>query len=131
MPMIIPPPSPSQLPSAELKPSFRQPHFDCTDLPQALTLRVFVPGVHPSGVEITASGPDFGITARKTHLVRVNFPSLHLEGVQRDYQLKLRLGVGYDYAALRAELSDGVLTVWLPKRQRAAPPVPAHRRYVA
>ena len=120
MPMIIPPQHHSQLPIEELTKSFRQPHFDCTDLPHALELKVYVPGVDASGVEITTLGPDLGITARKAHHVRVNWPALHLERVQRDYQLKLRLGTGYNFGSLRAELADGVLTLWLPKRESVA-----------
>lgn len=127
MPMIKPPQHHSQLPIAEPKKSFRQPHFDCTDLPSALELKVYVPGVDASGVEITTLGPDLGLTARKTHHVRVNWPALHLERAQRDYQLKLRLGTGYDYGSLRAELADGVLTLWLPKRE----PVAEGRQLVA
>ena len=120
MPMINPPQHHSPLSNAEPKPSFRQPHFDCTDLPHALELKVYVPGVDASGVEITTLGPDLGITARKPHHVRVNWPALHLERVQRDYQLKLRLGTGYNFGSLRAELADGVLTLWLPKRESVA-----------
>lgn len=120
MPMINPPQHHSPLSNAEPKPSFRQPHFDCTDLPHALELKVYVPGVDASGVEITTLGPDLGITARKPHHVRVNWPALHLESVQRDYQLKLRLGTGYDFGSLRAELADEVLTLWLPKRESVA-----------
>lgn len=120
MPMINPPQHHSPLSNAEPKPSFRQPHFDCTDLPHALELKVYVPGVDASGVEITTLGPDLGITARKAHHVRVNWPALHLESVQRDYQLKLRLGTGYDFGSLRAELADEVLTLWLPKRESVA-----------
>jgi HSP20 family molecular chaperone IbpA len=78
---------------------------------------VYVPGVDASGVEIEARGPDLLVTARKTHFVRVNWQSLHLETAQRDYQLRLRLGHGIDYPALHAEIHQGVLTVVLPKRQ--------------
>ena len=60
------------------------------------------------------------VTARKTHVVRVNWQALHLEGVQRDYQLKLRLGHGLDFEELSADLRDGVLTVVVPKLESAA-----------
>jgi HSP20 family molecular chaperone IbpA len=129
--MIKPTQHHSQLPTAEPTKSFRQPHFECNDLPQALELKVYVPGVDANGVEITTLGPDLGITARKAHLVRVNWSSLHLEGAQRDYQLRLRLGFGYDYAALRAELADGVLTLHLPKVRRASARLPDSQRRVA
>jgi HSP20 family molecular chaperone IbpA len=95
---------------------FRQPSYDCRELADAVKLTVYVPGVDASGVEIEARGPDLQITARKTHFVRVNWPALHLESAQRDYQLRLRLGHGIDYPALQAEINEGVLTIVLPKR---------------
>jgi HSP20 family molecular chaperone IbpA len=49
----------------------------------------------------------------------VNWQSLHLEGAQRDYQLRLRLGLGFNYPAMQAEMHEGVLTVRLPKRATA------------
>jgi HSP20 family protein len=99
---------------------FRKPHYDCQDLGDALKLTVFVPGVEAAGVEIASRGPDLTVTARKAHFVRVNFKALHLENSQRDYQLRLRLGHGLDYATLQAEIGGGVLTITLPKKQFAA-----------
>jgi HSP20 family molecular chaperone IbpA len=133
MPTIIPSISSRHRPrsSAEAPVStglFRQPHFDCADLAEAVKLTVFVPGVEAAGVEITARGPDLTVIARKTHYVRVNFHALHLENSQRDYQLRLRLGHGLDYATLHAEIADGVLTITLPKKQTAAGGVTASGR---
>jgi HSP20 family protein len=96
--------------------SFRQPNYDCRDHADAVKLDVYVPGVGAMGIDIEARGPDLVITARKSHFVRVNWQSLHLEGAQRDYQLRLRLGLGFDYPSMQAEIHDGVLTVSLPKR---------------
>jgi len=59
------------------------------------------------------------VTARKTHVVRVNWQALHLERAQRDYQLRLRLGHGFDYNNLEARIADGILTITLPKRPSA------------
>lgn len=100
----------------------RKPHYDCQDIDDGLRVTVYVPGVEASGVEITTRGPDLLVTARKSHFVRVNFGSLNLEGVQRDYELSLRLGRGLDYPALQAEIADGVLTLTIPKKQTAAFP---------
>lgn len=95
---------------------FRSPHYDCREQDDALTLLVYVPGVNASDVEITTRGPDLMVTARKSHFVRVNFNAMHLESAQRDYRLTLRLGNGLDYENLNAEISEGVLTIRLPKR---------------
>ncbi|HEX2854707.1 MAG TPA: Hsp20/alpha crystallin family protein [Opitutaceae bacterium] len=95
---------------------FRKPNYECQDHADAMKLVVFVPGVGANGVDIEARGADLSVTARKTQFVRVNWQALHLEGAQRDYRLRLRLGAGFDYAAMQAEIADGVLTVTLPKR---------------
>jgi HSP20 family protein len=96
---------------------YRQPSYDCRELPDAVTIVVYVPGVGSSGVEIEAHGPDLVITAHKTRFVRVNWQALNLEGSQRDYRLRLRLGLGFDYSQMEAAITDGVLTLSVPKRQ--------------
>lgn len=112
--------------------TFRQPNYDCQEHPDTMKLVVYVPGVDAAGVEIEAHGSDLTVTAKKSHFVRVNWQSLHLETAQRDYQLRLRLGTGFDYTAMQAEIDHGVLRVTLPKRLSA--PVrssPRQRRVAA
>jgi HSP20 family protein len=105
--------------------TFGQPNYDCRELPDAVNIVVYVPGVAASGVEIESQGPDLVITALKTRFVRVNWQALNLEGSQRDYRLRLRLGHGFDFSQMQAGISDGVLTLSLPKRQDSL--APAHR----
>jgi HSP20 family protein len=57
--------------------------------------------------------------------------ALHLENVQRDYQLKLRLGSGFNFPALQASISRGVLTIVLPKTPPTSAARPARQRQVA
>ncbi len=121
----------SRFPTTESKQDFRSPHYDCLDLPSALKLTVYVPGVDASGVDLTTSGPDLFVTARKAHHVRTNWQALHLENVQRDYQLKLRLGLGFDFEALQASVTRGVLTIVLPKSRLASARLPDRQRQVA
>jgi len=116
---IITAPSPtsrSRPPAAASAASYRQPNYDCRNQPDAVKLVVYIPGVEAAGVEIEARAADLVVTARKSHFVRVNWQALHLEGAQRDYQLRLRLGTGFDYPAMQAEIQNGVLTLTLPKR---------------
>jgi HSP20 family molecular chaperone IbpA len=105
--------------------TFRQPSYDCRELPEAINIVVYVPGVGASGVEIEAHGTDLVITALKTRFVRVNWQALNLEASQRDYRLRLRLGLGFDFSQMQAGISDGVLTLSVPKRQESL--APAHR----
>ena len=122
MPAIIHRFTDYRLPGARPAPAYRTPHYDCTELPTALTLTLYVPGVDAHGVELVARGPDLIVTARKTTHLRANWPALHLEKVQRDYQLKLRLGLGFNFEATQASLTRGVLTIMVPKNR------PAHAR---
>jgi HSP20 family protein len=96
--------------------SFCQPKYDTQELHDAMKLVVYLPGIEAAGVDIEANTRDVTVTARRPHLVRVNWQSLHLENALRDYRLKLRLGTRFDYTAMQAEISHGVLTVTLPKR---------------
>ena len=108
---------------------YRHPHYECQDLPQAMRITVLVPGVDAAGVEISSRGPDLSVVARKRHHVRVNWQALHLEGVQRDYRLSLRLGRDFDLDSLRATLRDGVLTILVPKVSAAVAASPPVRSY--
>jgi HSP20 family molecular chaperone IbpA len=124
-------PAHSNRPSVPESPAaFRKPHYDCRGADDALQLVVYIPGVDATGVSIEARSPDLIVTARKTRFVRVNWQALHLEGSQRDYRLRLRLGSGYAYPSMQAEIQNGVLTVTLPKSQRKQAG-PAHLRRVA
>lgn len=96
--------------------NFRQPAYECQDHGETMKLVVYVPGIEAAGVEIEGRGADLTVTAKKPHFVRVNWSALHLESAQRDYRLRLRLGAGYDFPAMQAEIAHGVLTVTLPKR---------------
>jgi HSP20 family molecular chaperone IbpA len=71
------------------------------------------------------------VTARKTQHVRANWQALHLENVQHDYELKLRLGLGFNYEALQASFDRGVLTIVVPKKQLVAASAPLRQRKVA
>jgi HSP20 family molecular chaperone IbpA len=95
---------------------FRQPHYSYEEHMDALKLVVYVPGIDATGVDIEVNGPDLTVTAPRSHRVRTNWRALHLEPVQRDYRLRLRLGFSLNYDALNAELLESVLTITIPKK---------------
>ncbi|MDB6128665.1 MAG: heat shock protein Hsp20 [Verrucomicrobia bacterium] len=105
----------------------RKPCYDLRESQDAVKLTVYVPGVEAAGVDIEVRGPDVVVTARKVHFVRVNWQALHLESAQRDYQLRLRLGHGFDYPALQAEIHHGVLSIVIPKRMAVVEALPNRR----
>jgi HSP20 family protein len=117
---ILPPQlNSSRLPSRSPSET-RSPHYDCQQKGDAIDLTVFLPGVQASGIEIVVRGPDLVVIGRKSHTVRVNFSAAHLEHAQLDYELRLRLGRDLDYSALVADLSEGVLTLRIPRRNTLA-----------
>src|SRR5262249_35298338 len=116
----LPTRSRSKAPARASVEAFRQPAYDCQESGDATKLVGYIPGGDASGVPIDGRGADLPVVARKAHFVRVNFSSLHLESAQRDYLLRLRLGTGFDFAAMQAEIAQGVLTVTLPKRSAPA-----------
>src|SRR5262245_21356508 len=95
----------SQAPALASVDAFRQPAYDCQEHGDTVKLVVYVPGVDASGVEIEGRGADLTVTAKKARFVRVNFNALHLENAQRDYRLRLRLGAGFDFAGMQAEIA--------------------------
>jgi HSP20 family protein len=107
-------------PAFARKDAFRRPHYDCREQMDALELILYVPGVDAASVEIEVHGPDLVVTAPRSHLVRPNWRALHLEPMQRDYRLRLRLGFSLDYNELEASLHDSVLTISIPKKTAVA-----------
>ena len=103
-------------PAFARKDAYRRPHYDCQEQMDALKLVLYVPGVDAASVNVEVHGPDLVVTAPKSHLVRANWRALHLEPVQRDYRLRLRLGFSLDYDTLEASLNDGMLTITIPKK---------------
>ena len=101
--------------------AFRRPNYDCREHANALKLVIYVPGVDPAAIEVEARGPDLIVTAQKRRVVRANWRALHLEGAQRDYQLRLRLRHGLDYAGLQAEPHNSLLHILIPKKTAATP----------
>lgn len=124
---IIPPARSNRTAAAEPASLVRTPHYECDHQPQGMKITVFVPAVDATDIDIASIGPDLVVTAPKTHVVRVNWRALHLESAQQDYVLRLRLGTGFDFDALHAELRNGVLTINVPRR-RAHPDAARLRR---
>lgn len=101
-------------------PVVSKPHYDCTEQAGAVKLSIFLPEVDPVGVEIVVRGTDLIVSGRRRHVVRVNWTALHLEKAMHDYELRLRLGSHLNYAALKADLTDSMLTLTIPKKNISA-----------
>lgn len=96
------------------------PHYESELTEEGMKLSVFLPSVDANGVEIIVRGPDLTVIGRKRHPLRVNFEAANLESVQRDYELRLRLGRDLDFTSVEAELDQGILTLRVPRRHLRA-----------
>jgi len=98
---------------------FRKPAYECQMHRDGMEVTVYIPGVDANSVTIEARGADLIVTALKERFVRVNFTALNLESAQNDYRLCLRLGRGYAFESMHADIRNGVLTINVPRHESA------------
>jgi HSP20 family molecular chaperone IbpA len=110
---------------------FRTPVFECHMLTEYMKVLVYIPGVDANSVTIEARGVDLMVTALKTRFVRVNFNALNLESAQYDYRLCLRLGKGYAFESMHAEIQNGILSIDIPLKDKGGISMDRDLRHVA
>ena len=79
-----------------------------------------MPGVDKQGIEVTVDGNELTIIGRR----KSDIPEGELcycESPQTDYRRVFELGPDVDIAGITAEMHQGVLTLRLPKSERAKP----------
>lgn len=101
---------------------FASPPYETEVTAEGLRIIVYLPEVDPRAVEIITSDGDLTLTAPRRHYVRPNWSALHLESVQRDYRLHIRLGTGLDLENLVARYRAGRIVLEVPKRTLAPRP---------
>ncbi len=97
-----------------------RPAADIFETELAFTVILDMPGVQPEGIEVTMTGNELSITG-KVPLRRPVAAAglLHREYGVGDFARTFRLGEGIDRAAIAASYEAGVLTLTLPKSDRA------------
>ncbi len=97
------------------------PAVDVTETPEAFTVIADVPGAEPEGVDLTL---DDGVLTLRAEVADrwQNVPGfVHREYGVGSYERTFRVGEGVDAAGISAELTEGVLSVRLPKAESAKP----------
>jgi HSP20 family protein len=99
--------------------NFASPPVDIFEDERGLMVVADLPGVESNGADIRVDNGILTIQARAQHLVRSR-------AVQREYELtgffrQFQLPEEIDTARISAELKNGVLTVVLPRMERAQP----------
>jgi HSP20 family molecular chaperone IbpA len=99
--------------------NFASPPVDIFEDERGLMVVADLPGVDSAGADVHVENGILTIQARAGHLV-------HSRPVQREYELigfyrQFQLPEEIDAARISAELKNGVLTVFLPRMERAEP----------
>jgi HSP20 family protein len=98
------------------------PALDLVETPDAYLVRVDVPGVDPSDVEIAFEEGRLAIRGEKKTEDQVEGRGYHrVERRTGRFERVLHVGDGVDTDKLSAESRNGVLTITLPKRAEKKP----------
>jgi HSP20 family protein len=95
-----------------------EPDVDIYETAEALVLRADVPGAKADQIETDLKDNLLTITAR-TGGVSGPWRPLYTEFADGHWQRQFRLGQSIDQAGISAAVKDGVLTLTLPKAERA------------
>lgn len=95
--------------------------FSLADKGEELVFSADLPGVKRSDVEITIEGDVLHVRAAKKPLALEGFKAVRRERGTFELARKLALPCRIDADAVRADLTDGVLTIFLPKASEAKP----------
>jgi HSP20 family protein len=98
-----------------------QPAVDIWESEQALVLQADVPGVLKDDVEINLDQDVLTISGRVALDEYDRLRPVYSEFNVGNYFRRFSLGETIDQAAISADMQDGVLTVTLPKKEKAQP----------
>ena len=98
---------------------FAAPPVDIYDGNEELVVVADVPGVERDGLDVTVDGGMLRITARQKQAEAADH--LYEEFRLNHFYREFTLGEDLDHSRIAAELKNGVLTVKLPRAERAKP----------
>jgi len=97
------------------------PRYNVQETADAFIITAFVPGVNRSDLETHVDQETLTVFARRTWTPPTEWTAVYRETPQADYRLELELDHRVNREAVRAELSQGVLTLTLPKSEAVKP----------
>jgi HSP20 family protein len=100
---------------------WRRPHYDVLESEDAFDVRVSLPGVSRSGVDITVDGDNLNIIAMRSKEDAGNWRPLRQELPEGDFRLNLRLNVLVKENKIKAHVENGILNLQLPKADELKP----------
>ena len=96
------------------------PVVDVESTADGYTLRVEMPGVNKSGVEITAENGDLVIVGHRAPQ-EISGEPVHRESRPVDFRRVYELDPSIDTSRITAKMEQGVLSVHLPKAESVRP----------
>ena len=100
---------------------WRRPRYDVFENEDAFDVRVNLPGVERSGVDISINGDNLSIVATRSEVDNYNWRPLRQELPQGDFRLNLRLNVPIKENKIKAQVENGILNLQLPKADELKP----------
>jgi HSP20 family protein len=97
------------------------PRYHVRETANAFTVTAYLPGVDRSALETQLDGENLTVVARRTWTPPTDWTPVYRETASVDYQLVLRVDERVNRDAVRAELTQGVLTLTLPKSESVKP----------
>ena len=101
------------------RPTFR-PRVDIFETENGLKLVADMPGVTPETVDIRLEKRELTIHGRVEDFAPQGYSPIYREYEVGDFERRFTLGGDFDAERIEAELSDGVLTLTIPRAQEAA-----------
>ncbi len=97
------------------------PAVDIIERDTLLELHADLPGVDQTGVEVTLDHGVLTIPGRTQQTTPTGFEAVHREYQPVDFERRFSVGEAIDGARISASISNGVLTLRLPKASAAQP----------
>jgi HSP20 family protein len=97
------------------------PRYSVAENADAYEVTAFVPGSSASEVETIVDGEKLIVNARRTWSAPADWTPVHREIPQADYRFVLELDRRVNRDGVKARLSQGVLTLTLPKAEEIKP----------
>ncbi len=97
------------------------PRYDVRETEEAFVVTAFIPGVDRSALETHVDGENLTVLGRRTWTPPAEWTAVYRETPVHDYRLVLELDHRVNREAVRAELTQGVLKLTLPKAEAVKP----------
>lgn len=101
--------------------NYLRPYYDVDERDDSFDIRVTLPGVDKSGVELSLEGDTIEIIGSRTQIKPETWKVIRREQQNGDFRLQLQLNVRINGEKISAKLEDGILNLNLPKAEEIKP----------